>query len=275
MFGKYLVRVRDRMPLIHNITNYVTANDTANILLACGARPIMSDEPDEAEDITSICSGLVINIGTLNKMTIEAMFRAGKRANELGNPVVLDPVGAGASRLRTETGMMLMEKIKPTAVRGNMSEIKSLAFACGSTKGVDADIDDLATEENLERSIQFVTDFARQNNVITAATGAIDLVSDGRKCFVIRGGAAEMGGVTGIGCQLSAMMTAFLAASVSEPLEAAAASVALMGLAGEIGLSNMADNEGNASYRNRIIDAVWNMTDEILTEGEKFEIYER
>ena len=143
-------RVRERTPLIHNITNYVTVNDCANILLACGGSPIMSDELQEVEEITSICGGLHINIGTLNQRTIPAMKAAGKKANACGHPVLLDPVGAGASRLRTETAEELLKEVKFTAIRGNISEIKTLALGMGTTKGVDADSTDAVTDATLE-----------------------------------------------------------------------------------------------------------------------------
>ena len=134
MLGTCLENVRNTVPLVHNITNYVTVNDVANILLACGGSPIMSDEPEDVEDITSICGGLNINIGTLNQRSIEGMFRAGAKANALGHVVLLDPVGAGASALRTNTAVELMEKIKFTVIRGNISEIKTLALGSGTTK---------------------------------------------------------------------------------------------------------------------------------------------
>ena len=150
MLGTCIENVRKGVPLVHNITNYVTVNDVANILLACGGSPIMSDEPEDVEDITAICGGLNINIGTLNQRSIEGMFRAGKKANELDHVVLLDPVGAGASALRTNTAVELMEKIRFTVIRGNISEIKTLALGSGTTKGVDADVSDAVTEENLD-----------------------------------------------------------------------------------------------------------------------------
>ena len=135
MFAQIFENVRRKAPLIHNITNYVTVNDCANMLLACGGSPIMADEQDEAVEITAICGRLNINIGTLNQRTIPAMFAAGKRANELGHTVVLDPVGAGASGLRTDTAVQLLEKIQFSVIRGNISEIKTLAFGSGTTNG--------------------------------------------------------------------------------------------------------------------------------------------
>ena len=155
MLGNCLDRVRKSTPLVHNITNYVTVNDVANILLACGGSPIMSDEPEDVEDITSICGGLNINIGTLNQRSIEGMHRAGRKAADLGHTILLDPVGAGASALRTRTAVELMHEIPFTVIRGNISEIKTLALGSGTTKGVDADVADAVTEANLGRSCCF------------------------------------------------------------------------------------------------------------------------
>ena len=264
--------VRKNVPLVHNITNYVTVNDVANILLACGGSPIMSDEPEDVEDVTSVCGGLNINIGTLHQSSIEGMLLAGKKANELGHPVLLDPVGAGASRLRTDTTLRIMKEIKLTVIRGNISEIKTLAYGSGTTKGVDADVADAVTEETLNDAIAFVKNFARKTSCIIAVTGAIDLVSDGEICYVIRNGRPEMGKITGTGCQLSGMMTAYVTANQEKPLEAAASAVCIMGLAGEIGWSRMQEGDGNATYRNRIIDAVYQMTGEDLERGAKYEV---
>ena len=272
MIGNYLEKVRKNAPLVHNITNYVTVNDVANVLLACGGSPIMSDEPLDVEDITSICGGLNINIGTLNQRSIEAMFIAGKKANELGHVVLLDPVGAGASSLRTNTALNLLKKIKFDVIRGNISEIKTLALGSGTTKGVDADDLDAVTEDNLDSMVKFAKDFAKASNAIIAITGAIDLVCDENKCYVIRNGRAEMSKITGTGCQLSALATAYAVANPDNKLEAVAASVCLMGLAGEIGYNEMKKGEGNSSYRNHIIDAIYNMDATTLEKGAKYEI---
>ena len=267
-----LENVRAKTPLVHNITNYVTVNDVANVLLAAGGSPIMSDDADDVEDITSICGGLNINIGTLNKNTIPSMFLAGKKANELGHIVLLDPVGAGASRLRTDTANRLMREVRFDAVRGNISEIKTLCTGSGTTKGVDADAVDAVTETNLDDGVALVKAFARQAGCIIAVTGAIDLVSDGERCWCIRNGRPEMSRITGTGCQLSALTTAFLVANPGHKLEAAAAAVCTMGLAGEIAWANMQPGDGNSTYRNRIIDAIFNMTGNALEEGAKYEL---
>ena len=271
MLSAYLDNVRKISPLIHNITNYVTVNDVANILLACGASPIMADDPDDAEEITAICNGLNINIGTLNARTIPAMFRAGAKAQELGHVLLLDPVGAGASTLRTKTAIDLMKSLRFDVIRGNASEIKTLALGSGTTHGVDADKADAVSDDNLAFMADFVRDFARTSGSIIALTGAIDLIADGSKCFVIRNGRPEMGRITGTGCQLSGIMTAFIAANPECKLEAAAASVCMMGLAGELAFD---EHQGNATYRNNIIDAVYFMTGEELDGGARYEVIE-
>lgn len=272
MLGKCIDNVRSSVPLVHNITNYVTVNDVANVLLACGGSPIMSDEPADVEDITSICGGLNINIGTLNKSSIEGMHKAGRKAQELGHVLLLDPVGAGASALRTDTAVSLMEELRFTAIRGNISEIKTLAMGSGTTKGVDADVADAVTDETLGSAVAFVKELAQKTGSVIAVTGAIDLVADADRCFVIRNGRPEMGRITGTGCQLSGMMTAFLVANPDAGLEAAAAAVCAMGLAGEIAWSRMQEGDGNSTYRNRIIDAIYNMDAKTLDNGAKYEV---
>ena len=271
MFKDIFENVRKNRPLIHNVTNYVTVNDCANILLACGASPIMADEKEEVAEITSICAGLVVNIGTLNSRTIASMRIAGKRANELNRPVVLDPVGAGASKLRTETATSLLEEIKFAVIRGNISEIKTLALGVGTTKGVDADVADKVTEENLDETISFAKAFAEKTGAVVAITGAVDVVADSKKAYCIRNGSPMTSSVTGTGCQLSAMTAAFVAANTDRPLEATAAAVSAMGYASEIARDRLAEGDGNATYRNYIIDAIYNLTPEDLEKGAKYE----
>lgn len=272
MLKNMLENVRKNCPLVHNITNYVTVNDCANIILACGASPIMADDENEVEEITTICGGLNINIGTLNKRTIASMLKAGKKANELNHPVVLDPVGAGASALRTETATKLLEEVKFSVIRGNISEIKTLALGSGTTKGVDADVADKVTEENLDEVIAFAKAFAAKTGAVIAITGAIDIVADAEKAYCIRNGHPMMSSITGTGCQLSAMTTAFVTANQDNPLEAAAAAVSAMGYAGEVAHTRLSEMDGNSSYRNYIIDAIYNMTPEMLENGAKYEV---
>jgi len=272
MLKELLNTVRNTTPLIHNITNYVTVNDCANILLACGAAPIMADDMGEAEEITSICGGLNINIGTLNRNTIPSMFAAGKRANALGHPVVLDPVGAGASALRTQTAHQLLDEVRFTVIRGNISEIKTLASGVGTTRGVDADVADAVTEETLDGAVAFAKAFAQKIGSVIAITGAIDIVANGARAFCIRNGHPMMSGITGTGCQLSAMTAAYVTANPGQPLPAAAAAVCAMGLCGETAFARLSDLDGNSSYRNYIIDAVFRLTGDELEQGARYEL---
>lgn len=273
MLKEMLENVRNTCPLIHNITNYVTVNDCANALLACGGSPIMADDVDEVEDITSICGGLNINIGTLNQRTIPAMHKAGKKANELGHPVILDPVGAGASALRTNTAKELIEHVKFTVIRGNISEIKALALGAGGARGVDADVADKVTKENLPQAVAFAKKFAAETGAVIAITGAIDIVADREQAFCIYNGHPMMSSITGTGCQLSALIAAYVTANADAPLKAAAAAVSLMGICGEKAHARLTEVDGNATYRSYIIDTIFRLTGEELENCANYEIY--
>ncbi len=272
MFEALFENVRRKSPLVLSVTNYVTANDCANLLLACGASPVMTDDPEDAAELAAACGGLHLNIGTLNRRTIPAMFAAGKRARELGRPVVLDPVGAGAARLRTETASGLLREVPADILRGNISEIKALASGGGGARGVDADAADQVTEDRLSEAAAFVKDFARRTGAVIAVTGAVDLVADGERVFCIRNGHPMLSAVTGAGCQLSALTAAFAAANPDRLLEAAAAAVCAMGLCGEIAAGRLTKEEGNASCRTRLIDAVYRLTPADLERGARYEV---
>ncbi|MCH3947713.1 MAG: hydroxyethylthiazole kinase [Olsenella sp.] len=247
--------VHGKAPLVHCITNCVTVNDCASALLAVGASPIMSDEPDDVEDITSICDGLDLNIGTLNHRSIEAMGRAAARAAELGHAIVLDPVGAGASGLRTDTARTLLERFHPALVRGNMSEIKALAGASAKTRGVDVATADAVSDENLEASAALVRKLSQKWGSVVLVTGAIDIASDGQRTVAIRNGVALMGRITGAGCMLSALLPAFLAAG-DDALLSGVAATCLMGTAGETARARLSGQDGTGSFRTYLIDAL-------------------
>lgn len=261
---KALANVREGVPLVHCITNYVTVNDCANALLVCGASPIMSDEPQDVADIQSICGGLVLNIGTLNGHTIEGMKVAAARATELGHPIVLDPVGAGASALRTATAGMLLDGYAVGVVRGNMSEMKALAGAAATTRGVDASPHDVVTPDNLEENAAFAKDLARQTGAAVAITGAIDIVADGERAFAVGNGVPFMSRITGTGCMLSCITGAFVAANPGQPLEAALAAVTTMGTAGQMAMARMQPVDGNGSFRTYLLDALTNINGDAL-----------
>lgn len=235
-----LDNVRAGSPLVHNITNYVTVNDCANALLAIGASPIMSDEPADVEDITSICGGLTLNIGTLNERSIEGMFAAGERASELGHPIVLDPVGAGASALRTRVAGDLLDKLA-------------------------------VTEDNLAAGAAFARDFAAKTGAVVAITGAIDIVADADRAYAVRNGSPLMGRITGAGCMLSCLCTAYAVANPGALLESQVAAVAGMGLAGQQAQTRMGGLDGNGSFRTYLLDALYHLDGNALEAGAKVE----
>ncbi|MBQ3301720.1 MAG: hydroxyethylthiazole kinase [Eggerthellaceae bacterium] len=266
-----LENVRATTPLVHCITNYVTVNDCANALLACGGSPIMSDEPDDVFDIQTICGGLVLNIGTLNKRSIEGMLAAASRARDLGHPIVLDPVGAGASILRTTTAANLLNGFGAQVVRANMSEVKALAGAAAATRGVDVNPDDVVTDDNLAASAAFVRELAAKTGAIMAVTGAIDIVADADRAFAIRNGVPIMGSITGAGCMLTCIVAAYAVANPDNALEAVVAAVAGEGLAGEIAAARMRRIDGNGTFRTYLLDALYNMNGNLLERGARVE----
>ncbi|NLB23008.1 MAG: hydroxyethylthiazole kinase [Clostridium sp.] len=273
MFENYLAEVRGKKPLVHCITNYVTANDVANSLLAVGASPIMADEPLEVAEITQRCDALTLNLGTLDQKKIESMLIAGKKANALGHPVVLDPVGIGSSRLRRRVAEEILKTIQVAVIRGNSSEIKALAHGTVAARGVDASVKNLMQEGDLEEEILLMQEFAKQSNSILLVTGAVDLACDGEHALVLRNGHTMMSQITGTGCQLSALVAAFLAANPADSLMATAGAAACYGLAGELAKTRLRLDEGTATYRNRLIDALGLLTATDLKGGVKYEIY--
>lgn len=283
MFNKIILNLKNQSPLVHNITNYVTVNDVANSLLAIGASPIMSDEIKDVRQLIPITNAVNINIGTLNSRTIKSMFAAGKIANNLNKIVILDPAGAGATKFRTQVSIKLIKQIHFDVIKGNMSEIKTLAnfFCNGSsnaqkkqnhTKGVDVNENDIVTKNNLEANIQLVKKFAKITKSIIVATGKIDLITDGEKCFVITNGHELMEKVCGTGCIISGLMAAFISSNKENKLEAASACICAMGICGEHSVKNLNEHEGNLTLRNKIIDELMFIDDEILQSEAKFEL---
>ena len=271
MDGTVVEAVRETAPLIHCITNYVTANDVANLLLAIGARPVMADDPAEAAEITLAAQGLCLNLGTLHSASVPAMYAAGAAAVSRGIPLVLDPVGAGSSTFRTQTARELTRALRPAVLRCNPTELASLAGREGGVAGVDTAPADRITEANLGDSARRIAAQARELGAVVAVTGAVDLVTDGTTCYAVRNDRPEMGRVTGPGCQLSALLTDFLSVRPEDPLEAALGAVCAMGLAGELAWGRMAPGDGNAAYRGRIIDAVYHLSGQALEKGANYE----
>ena len=241
--------VREKSPLVHNITNYVAMNNSANALLAIGASPVMAHWTDEMEDMTAIAGALVINIGTLDGEWIEGMFAAGKAAHRRGTPIVVDPVGAGATPQRTETALRLIEECKPTVIRGNGSEIMALVNADIKSKGVDS-------SASSHDALSAAQSLARQTGAVVVISGATDYITDGTTTHTVEGGDAIMTAVTGMGCTSTAIVGAFLAVE-SDAMVAATAAMAVMSLAGE---RAAAISKGSGSMQVNFLDELYNLT---------------
>lgn len=246
---KLLEKIRQDKPLVHNITNYVVMNFTANTLLAMGASPVMAHAPEEVEEMAGLARALVINIGTLSAPWIDSMVLAGLKANSLGVPIVFDPVGSGATGLRTRTSRMIVEKMEISIVRGNASEILSLASEGTVTKGVDS-------VHSVEDAAQAAREISKQINAVVAITGKVDLITDGEQVIRCRNGHPLMGTITGTGCAATATIAAF-AAVTQDRMEAAAAGLAFFGLAGEIAAEKA---KAPGSFAAALVDALYEIT---------------
>lgn len=270
-FGIALNAVREQKPLVQCITNFVTVNDCANILLAAGGRPTMAEHPLEAAEAVRRADALVCNLGAVGK--VEAMLLAGKEANRLGIPVILDPVGAGGTRFRRDTVKRLLAEVHIAVIRGNASEIRYLAGQQTEGNGVDVSARDEITEETLSSAVAMASELAQKLGAVIAISGRIDVVSDGKTACILRNGCATMARVTGSGCMLTALIGAFCGAN-GDAFPAVCAAVAAMGVCGELAEEKRLRNgTGNATFRTDLIDAIFNLTEEQLEKGVHYEIY--
>lgn len=298
--------VREKNPLIHCITNYVTAQDVANIILACGGSPIMADLPEETAEVTALCNCLLLNTGTLKESTKDAMLRAGREANRLNHPIVLDPVGCGASRQRIQTILAVIKEIRMTVIRGNVSEIKYLLNAivvkrnnakhpsglqfpvseekdpANTSRGVDADFSDEITENSLIPLIENAKALSAMTGAVVVMTGGIDIVSTWKETWLIRNGCPEMSRITGSGCMLDGIIAAYVAAVSGSSgsialqdfiLEAVALATAAAGLCGERAAEKTKKTQaGCGTFRCYFMDEVSLLDELVLKGGAKIEI---
>ena len=272
LFG-VLEQVRTKAPLIQCITNFVTVNDCANILLAAGASPTMAQDIREVEEAVAGADGLVCNLGAID--FVDSMILAGKQANELSIPVVLDPVAAGGTALRRELSARLLEEVRFTAIRGNASEIRALAGQMSRGSGVDVAAWDAITAENLSQSVELISDLAQKTGAVIAVSGVMDVVSDGTQTVLLNNGCSTMARITGSGCMLTTLIGGFCAAAPEHPFEATCAAMAAMGICGEIAEEKRLKNKtGNATFRADLIDAIFNLTEQELKERIRYEVYE-
>lgn len=261
-------KIKKDPAMVHCITNYVTINDVANIILAMGASPIMADDPLEVCEITSICKSLVINMGTLKQNTVKSMLLAGKKANELGHLVVLDPVGVGASVFRKETALRLINEIQFDVIRGNISEIKTLYKGSEESYGVDAKEDDAVTQDNLEQVIRMAKEMAQKTKAVIVITGKTDMITDGQTVYLVRNGVSEMSRITGTGCMLDGVIAGFIGSNKDQVLESCTAAVSAMGICGEYAKEHA---EGTGTLKVYLMDAMSNMDAEWMERSSQIE----
>ena len=236
--------LHNKRALIHHITNYVTVNDCANVVLAIGASPIMADELSEVEEMVGICDALVLNIGTANECTIASMLKAGKAANAKGIPVVLDPVGVGATMFRRQSVAKLMDTISFSVIRGNMAEIKTIAGLEAKSAGVDS------LEEESDGA-KIALNLAKKLGCVIAITGKIDVVSDGTLCYTLQNGDMALTQVTGTGCMSTSLIGSFIGAS-NNAFASALAGILTMSISGELAEKSKGIGSFHTSLINRI-----------------------
>jgi hydroxyethylthiazole kinase len=258
--GESLRTLREKRPLVHQITNYVVMNETANATLAIGALPVMAHAPEEVEEMVGLAGALVLNIGTLSASWIDAMLLAGRAANARGVPVVLDPVGVGATRYRTDTAKRILDEVDVAVLRGNAGEVATLAGVDAEVRGVES-IGAAGSAADVARSA------ASALGVVASVTGSIDHVSNGDRVVAVENGHPLLASITGTGCMSSAITGAFLAVRPDEPLEAAAEALAAFGVAGE----NAAPGaKGPGSFHVNLYDALAALDPDLLDERARF-----
>ena len=264
-----LSQIKEKNPLTHCITNSVTINDCANAVLAIGGSPFMAEDAEELEEVVTIADALVINIGKLSKEQIKSMNVSAKVANETNTPIILDPVGVGVTELRNKTTMDLINNYNMAAIRGNITEIKSIAKLVGvidennTAKGVDVNIDDIITEENLVANGEIIRELAEKLDTTILASGPIDILSDGKTTVAIDNGDDMMPLITGSGCMLSSIVGSCIGGSA--PLEGSLVAILAMNLAGEKARAKVDEkDEGTGSFRAYLIDYLYKTNAESL-----------
>ena len=248
--SEMMSKVRGKCPLVHFITNYVTVNDCANMCICCGGSPVMTDAVQDVEPMVGLASALVLNIGTLNERTVESMLVAGKEANRRDVPVILDPVGVGATPFRTETAERILREVKVAVIKGNHGEISVLAGLGGEVRGVDSvsGANDVA---------EAAKSLARRTGTIVAATGPVDYVSDGETVITRKNGSEYMAAVSGTGCMVSGVVGAYVGAN-GVSVESVAAGISVMNIASEVAVLE-GKVFGPGSFKTKLFDAVYGL----------------
>lgn len=253
-----LLKVRKRKPVVHAITNWVTGNEVASALYAVGARPIMAISPEEVEEITSRAGALVLNLGTPSPARIEAMLLSGRQANKKGIPVLFDPVGVGASGFRIGSSGRILSELRVTVIRGNQSELGTLAGQGGHLAGVDS----IEGPQDLYQAVQYLSE---KTGAVVAASGPRDLIVFSGKKAIVENGHPMMGRVTGMGCMLTAIIAAFHAVE-NDPLTATVSATAFFGLAGE---QAALKSNGPGTFKSAFLDVLFSLTPDQMRKGMK------
>ncbi len=259
--AELLIRIRERRPLIHHITNYVTMNDSANVVLAIGASPIMANDPAEAAEVAAMAKALVLNIGTPSNNNFRSMLSAGKKANELSIPIIFDPVGAGITSFRKKMCEKLLAEIKPAVIKGNISEVMYLASMESCSCGVDSFSD-------IDNGTEIIQRLAKDLNCVVVATGKRDIVSDGINTYIISNGHEMLSRVTGTGCMTSSLIGAFCSIT-GDYLTGTAAGIMAMGISGQLAFNSLLPGEGIGTFKVKLFDNIYNLNKKIFVrEGE-------
>lgn len=250
--------VKSKKPLIHCITNPISINDCANIVLAVGAKPIMAEHPLEVAEITSVSKSLGVNLGNITDIRMESMLISGKTAFEKKIPQVIDLVGVGCSKLRLDYAKKFISECHPSVIKGNMSEIKAICGIKSNAKGIDVGADDVVTEKNSDESIEMLKSLSLQTGSVIAVTGVLDIITNGTHTYLIKNGCEMLSMVTGTGCMLTALIASYI--SSGDILKGTVLAIVLMGICGEISQHV----KGTGSFRTELIDNIFSISDDMI-----------
>lgn len=259
--------VKLKKPLIHYITNPISINDCANMILAVGAKPIMAEHPLEVSEITAVSKSLGVNLGNITDTRMKSMLISGKTAYENKISQVIDLVGVGCSKLRLDYARKFIAECHPNVIKGNMSEIKAIYGIKSSAQGIDVGAGDIVTEQNFRKNIEIIKTLSMGTGAVVAATGVVDIISNGTYTYVIKNGCEMLSMMTGTGCMLTGIIASYI--SSGSILEGTVLAVALMGICGELS-QNV---KGTGSFRNELIDNMFNISDDMITKKIRMGIY--
>lgn len=260
--------IRLKKPLIHCITNPISINDCANMVLAVGAKPIMAEHPLEVSEITSVSKALAVNLGNITDIRMESMLISGKTAFEKKIPQVIDLVGVGCSKLRLNYAKKFISECHPSVIKGNMSEIKAICGIKSSAKGIDVGAGDIVTEENFDESIEALKELSLQTGSIIAVTGVVDIITNGMDTYLITNGCEMLSMVTGTGCMLTALIASYI--SSRNILDSTVLAIGLMGICGELSQHV----KGTGSFRTELIDNMFSISDDVIEKKIRYKLFQ-